>query len=57
MQYQVEFDLTSILFIYQSRGFKCGGVWEGFKVKNVDNYFLYKGKLIILETYLNVPHG
>jgi hypothetical protein len=37
--------------------FICGGVWEGFKVNNLGNPFLYKGKLIILGTHLNVPHG
>ena len=48
------FDPTSLL--YQSRGFNCEGVWEGFKVNTIGNSFVYKGKFIILETYLNVPH-
>jgi hypothetical protein len=54
MQYQLS--LTPLVST-QVETFICGGVWEGFKVKNVGKYFPYKGKLIILETHLNVPHG
>lgn len=51
------FDPTIFSLTTKVEDFMCGGVWEGFKVKDVGNYFLYKGELIILETYLNVPHG